>query len=255
MRAYLNMVMLLNFLVDLLLLLGAGRLAGLRGEFGRTALAAALGGLYAGACLLPSFSFLGSTPWRIVMLAAMGMLAFGIHTAAFRCTVLFMLLTMAMGGLALGLGSGSLWSLLLAALGVLALCVVGFPGKPGQSYLPVELSRNGKTAHLHALVDTGNTLTDPITGESVLVIGAKAAEKLTGLKPEQLSSPVQTMASGAVAGLRLIPYRAVGQSCGMLLALKFKDVRVGKHCRDTLVAFAPEGLEAGGCQALIGGAV
>lgn len=255
MKGYLDMVMLLNFLVNLLLLLGAGRLAGVQAGFSRAAVAAALGGLHAGACLVSSFSFLGNPLWRIGMLAAMGLLTFGIRAAALRCMVLFALLTMAMGGIAMALGSGSLWSLLLAALGVLALCILGFPGKPGQSYMPVELSRNGKTAYLTALVDTGNTLTDPVTGESVLVIGAKAAEKLTGLSPEQLSKPVQTMAAAALPGLRLIPYRAVGQSCGMLLAMKFQNVRVGKRHKDTLVAFAPEGLEAGGCQALIGGVV
>lgn len=255
MKVYLDVVILLNFLVDLLLLLGAGRLAGFSAGFARAALAAALGALYAGACLLPSFRFLGSTLWRVVMLTAMGMLAFGICAEALRCTVLFVLLSMALGGIALGLGSGSFGSLTLAAAGVLALCVLGFRGKAGQTYLPIELTRNGNTAHLTALVDTGNTLTDPVTGESVLVIGAKTAEKLTGLSCQQLAQPVQTVASGVVPGLRLIPYRAVGQSCGMLLALRFENVKLGKQRRDVVVAFAPEGLEAGGYQALIGGTV
>ncbi len=253
MKVYLDVVILLNFLVDLLLLLGAGRLGGLRTGLGRVVLAAVLGALYAGACLLPSFRFLGSTLWRTVMLAAMGMLAFGIRAAALRCTVLFVLLSMAMGGIALGLGRGSFGSLTLAAAGVLVLCIVGFQGKAGQSFLPIELTRNGHTARLTALVDTGNTLTDPVTGESVLVIGAQAAERLTGLTAEQLAQPVQTMASGVMPGLRLIPYRAVGQSCGMLLAMRFENVKLGRRRADALVAFAPEGLEAGEHQALIGG--
>lgn len=255
MKEYLNVVMVLNFLVELLMLLGAGRLAGFPVRIGRAVLAAVLGAVYAGACMVPSFRFLGNMLWRTVSLAWMGVLAFGIRCETLRCTVLFMLLSMALDGIAQGLGRGSVGSMLLGAVGVFAMCLLGFQGKAGQSFLPVELSRNGTTACLTALIDTGNMLTDPVTGERVLVVGAKTAHKLTGLTLQQLSQPVQTMASGCVQGLRLIPYRTVGQSSGMLLAMRFRNARLGRRRSDILVAFAPEGLEAGGYQALIGGMV
>ncbi len=255
MKIYLDVVILLNFLIDFFLLVGAARLAGMPGSLGKAALSAALGAVYAGACLIPGFQFLGNLLWRMVVLGAMGTLAFGVCREALRCTVLFVFLAMSLGGIALGLGNGSFLSLSLAAAGVLALCILGFHGKVGQSYLPIEVTRNGNTVRVNALIDTGNTLTDPVTGEGVLVIGAQAAGKLTGLSQEQLSQPVQTMSSGVLPGLRLIPYRAVGQPCGMLLAMRFENVKLGKKRRCVLVAFAPEGLEAGGCQALIGGMV
>ena len=56
---YADGVMLLNFLVDALLIMGTNRLTGYPVMVGRTASAAALGSLYSGACLLPGFRFLG----------------------------------------------------------------------------------------------------------------------------------------------------------------------------------------------------
>ena len=77
MAVYLDLVMLLNFLVDYLLLLGTNRLSGSPMTPGRCALAAVLGSVYAGACLLPGFRFLGNFLWRCVSLGLMAVLAFG----------------------------------------------------------------------------------------------------------------------------------------------------------------------------------
>lgn len=253
MTVYLDLVMLLNFGVDLLLLLGTNRLAGYPAGLGRAALASALGGMYAGACLLPGFSFLGNTLWRLVCLGLMAVIAFGWGRSALRRGVLFVLLSMALGGIALGLGSGGIWSLLAAAGGVCLLCGLGFREKVGRSFVPVELRYGDKHLRLTALRDTGNTLRDPVTGQPVLVVGADTATALTGLTRQQLASPVASI--GAMPGLRLIPYRAVGNPGGMLLALRIPQVRIGTWQGSSLVAFAPEGLgREAEYQALTGGA-
>lgn len=252
-QVYIDLVVLLNFLVDFLLLLGTNRLAGYPPGAGRAALAAALGGLYGGACLLPGFRFLGNTLWRLVSLGLMAVIAFGCRKSALRRGVLFVLLSMALGGVALGLGSGGFWSLVAAAGCVSLLCAVGFRGKVGRSFVPVELRYGDKYLRLTALRDTGNALRDPVTGQPVLVVGAETAGALTGLTPQQLASPVEAM--GAVPGLRLIPYRAVGKSGGMLLALRIPEVKIGSWKGSSLVAFAPEGLgREEEYQALTGGA-
>ena len=125
-----------------------------------------------------------------------------------------------------------------------------------QTYVPVTLRREGQELKVLALRDTGNTLRDPITGEPVLVAGADVAQELLGLTAHQLAHPVETLARGAMPGLRLIPYRAVGQSGGMLLALRMKDAQVGKTRGDVVVAFAPEVVGRGEVyRMLTGGAV
>lgn len=257
MKVYLDLVMLLNFLVDFLLLLAADRLVGMPGKIGRCVWAALLGAVYAGACLLPELRFLGSLFWRVVFLLLMGAVAFGVSKSALRRCVLFSLLSMALGGIAMGLGSGNFWGLVMGAIVVCIMCIFGFRYKPGsRCYVPVELVYGGKRAKLIALQDTGNTLKDPVTGKSVLVVSADVAKILLGLNRLQLASPVETVAAGVLPGLRLIPYRAVGKPGGMLLAMRFDDVRIGANTGSQLVAFAPEGLDSDGTfQALTGGAL
>ena len=135
---------------------------------------------------------------------------------------------------------------------------VGAPSSPKVSETisrsAVELSWGGKRERLLALRDTGNTLRDPVTGQSVLIVDAAAAWRLLGLTRQQLQKPVETVAAGEFPGLRLIPYSTVGQSNGMLAALRMENVMIDQWRGSTLVAFASAGLDAeGGYRALTGG--
>lgn len=255
MTVYLDGVILLNFLVDYFLLLGADRICGYPPAWGRCALSAALGGVYAGACLFPQMYFLGNILWRTVALCLMGWIAYGASISAIRRCVIFVILSMALGGMALGIGTGGRWALLASVGMIFLMCAVGFRGRVGnRSYVRVELRYGEKRMTLTALQDTGNTLQDPITGRSVLVIGADAAQQLTGLTPQQLKSPVQVMVKPPIPGLRLIPYNSIDKAGGMLLALRFPQVKIGNWKGSSLVAFAPEGLCSDGTyQALTGG--
>jgi len=251
---YLDLVMILNFLVDFLLILGTNRLSGFPPGWGRAALAAALGAVYSGGCLLPGFYFLTNTLWRVVSLALMGGIAFGWNRLGWKRTGIFLLLSMALGGAAVGLGDGSVWKLGLAALVVWLLCRTAFSGGTvNREFVPLRITHQGQTVSLTALKDTGNTLCDPLTGEQVTVVGSETAEKLTGLGQNQLRTPLETLTEKPIKGLRLIPYHAVGSS-GMLLAMRFSDVQIGRRKGSAIVAFAPDAVGNGeGYQALTGG--
>ena len=254
---YLDLVMLLNFLVDFLLLLGTNRLSGFPAAPGRCALAAVFGSIYAGCCLLPGFRFLGNFLWRCVSLCLMALLAFGFRRNAVKRGGVFLLLSLSLGGMALCFAKQNFAALTLGAAGVWLLCRVSFGDGPvGREYVPVTLTFQGKTISFTALRDTGNTLRDPITGEPVLVVSGEVGEALTGLTQRQLSSPLETMAARPLPGLRLIPYHAVGNSGGLLLAMRFPGAIVGKKEQTVLAAFAAEGLSNTGMyQALTGGAL
>ena len=257
MVCYLDVVMLLNFLVDFLLLLGTNRLAGYPPGYVRAAVAGAFGGGYAGICMLPQMRFLGNTLWRLVSLAFIAIIAFGCNRSTFRRCVLFVFLSMALGGIVSGLGSKSFPALIFAAGCVALMCWTGFLGKSGKgAYVPVELTYGGKTYKLTALCDTGNMLSDPVTGQQVLVAGADIGFDIFGLTAKQLSDPIGTMEKCNICGLRLVPYRAVGQTSGMLLAVRLDKVMInGKRAGD-LVAFAPNSFgKTQAYQALTGGFV
>lgn len=256
MTIYLDVVMLLNFLVDFLLIVGTDRLTGYSPRWGRALFAAGVGGVYGGACLLPGFHFLGNLLWRLVSLGVMAWIAFGFSKNALRKTAVFILLSMALGGIAVGFGRGGAWSLVASAVGVCLLCTAGFRRRVGSvSYIPVELSYAGKRMQITALQDTGNMLRDPVTGKPVLVVDCQIAQRLTGLTQQQLRFPAQSFANAQLPGLRLIPYHAVGQPAGLMLAVRMNDVKIGSWKGSSLVAFAPDGLSGEGTyQALIGGA-
>ncbi len=253
MAVYVDVLMLLNFAVDFCLLLGTNRLSGHPPGMGRAALAAAVGGVYAAACVLPGFSFLGRLPWRLVSWSIISAIAFGISQSALRRGILFLLLSMALGGIALCLDQGGFWALVLASGGVCFLCLVGFRGRAGQRYVPVTICHAGRAVSLLALVDTGNTLRDPVTGCPVLVVEASAAEKLLPFAPGELEHPLETIVARRQPQLRLIPYTAVGQTGGFLLAIRADSVKINGKTMDYLVAFTPQNLGHGQYQALAGG--
>lgn len=241
MTVYVDVVMGLNFLVDFFLLLGTDRLCGCPTAIGRTVAAAALGGIYGGVCLVPGFGFLGNLWWRFVILLGMCCIAFGWRWSTLRRGALFLFLTMALGGIAQGAYGSGVLGLIGSAAGLFLLCAVGFRGRvSGGQQVPVVLRKGRQVCRLVALRDTGNTLIDPVTGQSVLVVGSEVAWQLLGITRQELQSPLETMVSGKIPGLRLIPYRSVGCSAGMLLAAVMDEVMIDGQPSGTLVAFAPQ---------------
>ncbi len=237
-------VSILSAVVTWLLLLGTSRICGGTLDPWGAVLGAVLMGLYSGICV--KLHFLGNGLVRGLGLVCVGVMAFPADRDLPRRTAVFVLLSLALGGVA----SGGVWSAVLAAAGLLVLCLTGRPG--GGACVPVELTHRGQRVQIMALRDTGNTLRDPVTGRPVLVVGAQVAENLTGLSREQLQKPVESM--GAIPGLRLIPYQTIGQRGAMMLGMKLQNVKIGSWEGSSLVAFAPEGL-GGRYQALTGGCV
>ena len=255
MTEYLPGVFVLYTFINFLLLLGAGRLCGNPAKWPRAALSAVLGGVYACACLLPGFRFLGNLVWRCVSLLMMSLVAYGIGITTLQKGLVFSLLSFALGGAVLQIGKGGPAELLGTAGVLCILCGVGFRMRTGSAiYIPVELSYGEKHICLTALRDTGNGLTDPVSGRPVLVVGADVAQKLTGLTREQLHKPIESI--GILPGLRLIPYRSINCSSGFLLCMRFQNVKIGTWQGSSLVAFAPEWLHPEGAyQALTGGTI
>lgn len=255
MQIYLDLMILLNYTVDLILLLAVNRMCGYPLQFARSSAAAGIGAAYAAVCILPGFRFMSGSLWRIVFLCVMSVAAFGLNHSTLRRGVLLIILSMALGGVASCIGKGGFLSIIASASAMLILCRIGFHGGiTRKRFVPVELQLGARKVSLTALQDTGNLLSDPVTGQKVLVVGPEIAWDIAGLTPMQLAMPVETLSGSKIPGLRLIPYRCVGQSCGMMLAMRFDMVKVaGIECGH-LVAFTPNSFGKGSeYQALTGG--
>ena len=279
---YVDTLFVLNGAVDYLLLLAAARLAGEPLDRLRSALGAVLGGGYAVAVFLPGLAFLARPPCRLAAAVLMVLTAFWRSRRLLRQVVIFFALACAFGGgvLAIGLLGGrgltlsagvlssamDLKIVLLSAAGCyaalsLVLRGAGRHAGPGGELRQVRLTLGERQTELTALVDTGNTLTDPATGRPVLVAEAGCLAPLlpagVRLGPEALEDP-----AGALEGLegpwrrrfRLLPYRAVGVESGLLLALRLDKVQVGGEDRGAmLAALSPTPVSDGGnYRALIG---
>ena len=257
MAKYVFIVFGLTFFVDLLLILGTNRLAGYPSGIKRAVPAGLLGGCYAALCLVPSFSFLGKGAWQIMTLGLFVLVAFGLNPSTLRRTAIWLLLKFALHGAAASFENGGFGAVMTASVGIALLLIWGMPEMgTGRELIPVVLNYGDRQWQLTALHDTGNTLRDPITGERVLVAGADMGQKLLGLSAGQLAAPAETLASGQAPGMRLIPYRTVGQQGAMMLAMRLKDVKVGSWRGNALIAFAPEPFEKqDGYQMLVGGAM
>lgn len=283
MAVYLDELVLLNFVLDYLLLLASGRVAGEVLRRGRIALGAALGALYAGASVLPRGVFLRSPPCKLAAAVGMVLLAYGACRRLLRVGLIFLCVSAALGGGVLALEllggrglvlrNGILSSaldlkviLLSAAVCYLVVTLVfaraGRHSAVDRELRPAVLRLGDRSVALTALVDTGNTLTDPATGRTVMVAeGAKLAALFPeGEAPEpgDLSDPANALLrfSGRnwQGRARLVPYRAVGVDCGLLLALRMDRVLVGgEDYGGILVALSPNAVsDGGGYSALIG---
>lgn len=254
MQTYFIVTILLNILVEFLLLMGANRLAGFPHQVLRCAMAAGISGMYAGVCLeMPLF---GGPLWRFAVLTLVTMAAYGFSKTLLRRGVLFVLLHLAVDGIASGFSGGG-FGILAAAAVVGLLCLLGFGGKAyGTEYIPVELCYGTRKLRLLAIRDTGNMLRDPISGQGVLVVDAAAGETLLGLTQQQLWDPASAVASAAIPGLRLLPYRSIGSPKGMLLAIRLENTKIGNTRGSAVVAFAPQKLDSEGIyRGLTGGMV
>ena len=253
MKIYLDLAVLLNFLVDGALLLGVKRMAGDPPDFLRCALAAGLGSAYGTVCLIPCLKFWGTVSGQAAVLAFMGLTAFGPGIKGFRRTVLFSFLSLALGGISVLIQRHTFLAVVLSACLVLFLCSFGFRrGSPQQKTVSVSISCGDQKVVLTALEDTGNMLRDPLSGQPVLIAGPDTAVQLLNLSREELQHPAETVLEGTHPGLRLLPYHTLGMSAGMLAAYRFPDVQIDGKRKNTLVAFAPEKL-TGEYQALTGG--
>ena len=271
----------LNAAIDTGLLACSARLCGERLRWGRMALAGILGGIYAVAAVLPGLGFLRHGLVKVSMAAGICLIAFGASTRYFRLTAVFAAMGCLFAGLVtaftqltgtglLRLPGGGFYPVsALALLSIGALCMAAvrllFAGSlqhTARTYEMLTLRLGETTLALRALVDTGNTLKDPMTNEPVLVLDWNAAAKLLPgmhLQEQEFSHPAELMRrlmrESPTLRPRLIPYRAVGVTQGLLLAVRCERKDKSGKFTPALAAFSPTPVSSGGdYEALTGGA-
>ena len=207
--------------------------------------------------------------------AALVRLAFGRREGFLRRVLLFYLLSCSLAG-ALVAGARLLrergtalagldWRIFfLAGGGCFLLLTVVFRGGARHTAAGqlrrCRICRQGREAELTALLDTGCTLTDGLSGAPVLTVHWAALESLW--TPEERVVLSRLESEGAArclerlgGGFRLLPYQAVGVRSGLLLCFKADRAELeGRSLGAVTVALSPTPVsDGGGYAALWGG--
>lgn len=275
---YIDVLFLLNLVVDYLLLMASARIAGEQIVRGRIALAALTGAIYAAAIFLPGFGWLSRPLCKLCLAVLMVLIAFGSSRRLLRLLFVFAAASSALGGVVLALqlvGTGGLtlengvlytgFDLRILLVTVI-LCYVAlnliFERAALHGGARRDLNRagvvfEGRTVFFTVLIDTGNTLRDPIYNRPVMVVEARVLKDLLPAEVDP-ADPVVSMERihklGIHSRFRLLPYKAVGVAHGILLAFQSDKVAIGKkEYKGLLVALSPTPVsDGGGYQALIG---
>lgn len=179
---------LLNAWADMLCLLLAARLARAPVRVRRVLLAALLGAGYA------VFAWMSGPIWRSPVMTALSGLVLallGLGKTGLRAFPGLLAAGLLFAGLCRYLTErgAALWPVLLAFTAAAAVLWY-LPGwlRPGSGTL--EIAWRGKTAHMPALADSGNLLSDPVTGLPVVIVPRAAAVPLlpAGFDPGDLAT-------------------------------------------------------------------
>lgn len=236
---------LVNFLTDLAWLWAAASLAGISVRPGRMTAAGALGAALAVWAYFPTGRWLASGPGVVLGTAGLLAIAFWPYPRqhAVRVVAYFLLSGGAMAGAVMlassrstspaGItgASGADFPASLVASGVV-LCLVGARylwrvarqrSRLSSGLYSLRIRMGERTVELPALLDTGNALREPLSGAPVGVVEAAALEGF--LPPLVVGAAaagweaLDRLPQSWVARCRLVPFRAVGQPVGILLAV------------------------------------
>ncbi|WP_256257937.1 sigma-E processing peptidase SpoIIGA [Neomoorella thermoacetica] len=258
---YMDVVLVINLVMDYFILWATARLGQLPASSWRLLAGATVGAAYSLALLFPGQELALTMVVKVLFSLVMILAAFYPLSwrRFFQAVVYFYLVAFAMGGAMLGgiylsgggkslqLMGGAMmaapglhytWLLVaLAAAMVLVRWGAGWLKKniwQQMLRLPVVITFGGRHLAVKALVDTGNSLREPLSQRPVIIVEYSALKEIMPREIIKaydsqggfdLDSLVNSLAATPWATrLRLIPYHSLGQERGMLLGLRPDEV-------------------------------
>ena len=246
---YADLTFLINVIMDFVILWTTAKLTGMAVNYRRLAAAAVLGGVYAVGCLFPQLAPWYQLPAKVVVSSLLVIFAYCPASwkqfwAAFAC---FYGVSFAVGGAVIGSSyflraslPGLQPSYPWLAVGILGAFVLGRAGEkyflesfvPRVACFPVSLTFGQWACKGEGFLDTGNNLTDPLTGRPVIIVEYSL---LRSCLPQDVKTALDRVAEGEdylqampqtgwAHRLRLIPFTSIGRKHGLLPGLRCDSV-------------------------------
>lgn len=269
-----------NAVIDYILLLATAKITGRSALRWRMLISSVLGGIYSVLSILPGCGFLQSVFVKLSAAALMVFVVYGYDGRFLRTYLVFLAVSASFAGAVIAFmmlggrtpGTSPLISVSLKVLTVSFAACYGIFSlffsrltkqrvEGGVTKLRISLGK--RTAEIAALRDSGNVLTDPVSGDPVIICDLEAVAPILDKRTAEILRQRETDPASALRDLensmcsvrfRLIPYSALGVRSGMLAAFRPDGIEIdGKSEKNGLVAIAPSGAFAGnGYSALTG---
>lgn len=259
MTVYADVLFLVNFIINYILLFLTAKIARLKPIRWRLLLGAILGALYAVFLFFPRLSFGYTALAKFLFSLAVVALTYHIHGLRLymKAVGIFYLVTFSLGGgvmalfqftdigasLGMVIKNGVFymqmpWYVLLLAICAVYAVIRGVWGalqnrlSRENMYVKVGILWEGREAWMDALLDTGNVLCDPLSKTPVIIAEYQklmpvlpqsmkdAVEKSGTVKIEEIQEPA------VLERLRVIPFTSLGKEHGMLVGFRPDSAKI-----------------------------
>ncbi|WP_026476380.1 sigma-E processing peptidase SpoIIGA [Alkaliphilus transvaalensis] len=262
MIVYAEYVFLENFIMNFIILSLTSKFGKTQTKKVRLLMASSLGALYAFVLFFPSLHFLFSMMMKVTCSMLIIIIAFSPYRFKefFRLLGIFYLITMVFGGAGFALfyftsfngiiSNGIFYTTNITLKNLMLSCGLayilinfcwGYIQKQlsrDKIYMKVKIQMNGENVELKGLVDTGNSLKDPLTSHPVMIVEYNA---IINLFPESIQAAfigskypnfneITMLLTNTpwMTRLRFIPFEALGTENGMLVGFKPDSVLIEK---------------------------
>ena len=236
---YADLLFLINFSMDFLCFFLTARLLHRKFSIWRSIAGAAMGGIYSVIILVLEMNIFWGISADLGMCALMCICSFGCARKSFYeffiCMSVYFCVSAGMGGFMTALYSLlnridlppssvrnngddiSIWFFgLLAAISGIATMLGGrfFRKSSSNQIANVEITYNGSVVSLNGMVDTGNMLSDPISGRPVIVVDEKKLERIVAKETLEgiASGETNLMSENDLEKIRFIPIKTASGS-------------------------------------------
>ena len=274
MTVYIDVLLLENIAINFIILAVTSHFARVKASLGRLLLGALIGAIYVVAAFIPGLHIYFTLTAKLMLSLVLIAVTFWPEKIKefMRLTVVFYLVSFVFGGAAFGLfyflnSEGSVYNgvfyindfplRVLIMSSVIAYIVIRVSwdfvkGKVTKENImvPVSIKFKEKSISIRALIDTGNSLKDPITNLPVIVVEYNAVKELlpkeicevfsSGDENDLEMMTIAVSSANWINRFRLIPFTSLGKENGILIGFRPDSLEVGeekarKDYRDVIV--------------------